>query len=137
MGTVTESGGAGTCAGSGDYTIGVSVIDNLGGTGSNAVDITVSPAGSASPAGRLHGEGGIHAVRGTYPARALLAGQIDFGFSVRPGGGDRLKSSVRVHLKGLRRMLKADGASRAPASPERWPSCAVSGGSTAAAATRS
>jgi hypothetical protein len=115
MGTVTESGGAGTCTGSftfavaGSYAIGVSVIDNLGGTGSDGVDITVSPTGSAPPAGRLHGEGGIHAVRGTYPARTRLAGKIDFGFSVRTVGADRRKSSVRVNLKGLGRMLKADG----------------------------
>jgi hypothetical protein len=117
MGTVAESGGAGSCAGSftfataGSYTIAVSIIDNLGGTGSDAIDITVSPAGSSPPAGQLHGEGGIGAVPGTYPSHPRVAGRIDFAFSVRQREGNRVKSSVRVHLKGVHRMLESDHVS--------------------------
>jgi hypothetical protein len=79
--------------------------------GSDAIDITVSPAGSPPPAGRLHGEGGISAVPGTYPSHPRVAGRIDFAFSVRQREGNRVKSSVRVHLKGVHRMLKSDHVS--------------------------
>lgn len=117
-GTVTESGGSGSCTGSftfpatGDYAIGVSIIDNFGNTATGTVAVTVA-AGSPAPApSSLHGEGVIDVARGSYPMRPEAAGTIGFHLKAWRTDGGRLRHAITVRLKAAERVFVADELDR-------------------------
>jgi len=82
-GTVSESGGSGTCIAqhtynsAGVYTIVVSLSDNRGGSGTAEVMVVVYDAS----AGFVTGGGWITVQQGSYPAQPNLSGRANFGFN--------------------------------------------------------
>ena len=81
-GTVSESGGAGTCSGShtfasaGVYTIAVTVTDDDGGSGTDTVMVVVYDPS----AGFVTGGGWIDSPAGAYAADPSATGRANFGF---------------------------------------------------------
>jgi hypothetical protein len=82
-GTISESGGSGTCTAqhvynsAGVYTIVVTVSDNRGGSGTAEVMVVVYDAS----AGFVTGGGWITVQPGSYPAQPNLSGRANFGFN--------------------------------------------------------